>query len=1022
MNTRSFRSAGAALFASVAVLGIFTAVTTAHAVYDPTTYNSTLPTFVNDDFTTAQKDAQRTAGTGMMQALVNAATGGAGSYTIAPGTYRVAAATWKLNGIANFTINCPNVNIWLDIQPSYQGSVDLSWLQFKNCSNIKILGGNTNFDSEQLQFIQATITGWNATAGTIDIIVMPGYDAAGFQAQQGNMSWTFSPQGVCKTRPSYSAFTSLDPNDLTKKRITVGTGYFTDGESTLLQAGDIFFTRHNSASWTAVISCDRSNTNFEIDGINSWYGPMWCQDCSKGTFTTKNCSNYRRPGTNRIGGSQEPPIYANMHTLIFDGCTAGGPGQDDGIDSLGFYSLVADVSGPQTITLFSNVPIGSTINLYDPYTFAPEGQAVVQTMTQLTDSTKAAALVTAVNQYQASLGARKTLAANQQFWVATLDRSVAAEQFAAYDCDELSPNITVTNSYFADMNAQALFVKGHNITVIGNRIDRSNATAIHAQISRYWWEGPVPQNVTIQNNIINNNPCAYGAPGGMWNWALSSIGVEVEGSLPGVAAIQNVNIANNTLTNSARIPILVKNAADVDITNNTIVAAMPTPITNASLTGYTYGIVPNAAIFIAASRGVTVTGNTLSSPTAYCPNLVQMGPYDGLGAVMGPGIFEAWTSAGINCRYAGSVASYSGAADVWTLNSNGWDLEGSSDQFLYVSGAAVGDHTVDVEVTGMANNTADWAKAGVMLRDSSAANSAMVNVATTPAHDVQFQWRTAAGAAAGNFTVAGVPMPAASNPVWLRLVKSAGSYSAFYSLNGATWTQVGATQAINFSNSQYLVGLSATSRTGGAALNTATFTGVHYSDGWNAETLLPNDVNNHGIAGSAVYNAGTGVWTASSGGWDISGAADQFTYVNESTSGNRTFVAKVTGMVNTNEWAKTGLMFRGSLDAGSAMVNVAMTPSHGVQFAWRTADGSTLSNIAVSGVAMPTVANPVWLKLSGSGSSYSAYYSLNGSTWIQVGSAQMVGFSGGGNYLAGFSVASHASAVNTSTFGGISFH
>ncbi len=64
----------------------------------------------------------------------------------------------------------------------------------------------------------------------------------------------------------------------------------------------------------------------------------------------------------------------------------------------------------------------------------------------------------------------------------------------------------MTNSYFADMNAQALFVKARQITLTGNRIDRGTGSAITALLSRYWDEGPMPQNVTISNNIINEQP------------------------------------------------------------------------------------------------------------------------------------------------------------------------------------------------------------------------------------------------------------------------------------------------------------------------------------------------------------------------------------------------------------------------------------------------------------------------------------------------------------------------------------
>ena len=611
----------------------------AWAMYDPATYNADNPTFVNNGFNPAQKEAQRAAGAQMMDELVKAATSGAASYTIAPGTYRVKIATYRLDNIANFTINCRNVNIWLDITESYPDNTDFTWINFKGCRNIKVLGGNTNFDSERLQFVQATITGWNAKAGTLDVQVMPGYDAASFPAQsEGNMSWTFNRQGICKTRPYYSGAVNLDPKDITKKRLTIGADYFAQDAGKMLKVGDILFTRHNYAAWGAVLSTDRSNSDFEIDGINSWYGPMWAIDCTRGSFICRNCSNYRRPGTNRLGGSAEPFIYQNMHTLVWDACTAGGPGQDDGIDVVGSVALVGDVEGARTLVLPYEHPVGETLAFYDGVNFAPLGEAKVAAVAPMTDAARALTLTHALNANQESRGARWRYGDDQKFWTVTLDTDLPVQQFAAYDSSNAAPDVTITNSYFADMNAQAIFVKGHKIEVTGNRIDRGNATAIHAQISRYWSEGPVPQNVNISDNIINDNPSNYGAENGMWGWALSSIGVEVEGSLAGVGAIRNVRIEGNRLTNSARIPIMVKNADGVAIKNNVIVAPMPAPAMGASLDYVTYGIPPSGAIFIAASRNVELSGNTLKSPTIYCPNLIQYGPYNQVSTFSGDNV------------------------------------------------------------------------------------------------------------------------------------------------------------------------------------------------------------------------------------------------------------------------------------------------------------------------------------------------------------------------------------------------
>ncbi len=1002
--------------------------------YDPATYNYRNPTFVKNDFSKEQKAAQRRAGTEMMQALVEAARSGRASYTIAPGTYRVPVHVYNIQGISNFTVFCPGVDIWLEglnAPPDANGHTDgRCWLSFSYCTNVKVLGGNTNFDSEDLQFIQATVTGWDVAAGTIDVQVMDGYNAAGFGAQEGNMSWIYDRAGICKLRPSYSGISDLDPSDPTKKRLTVGSGYFSSGVTANLQVGDIFFTRHNGGAWNPVVSCLRDSTNVEVDGINSWHGPLWVCDCSSGAFITKNCSNYRRPGTNRLGGSGEPVIYCNMMTLVWDNNTAGGPGQDDGIDAFNntAYSVAAAASNAQgTVTLTTSPNVGDKLSFYDPYTFVPQGSARVVSSTPIDDRNERAALGSGLSKYQQSIGSAYTnFDANTPFWTVRLDKSLPVTAYAGVDNDAHSPDITVTNSYFADMNSQALFVKSHKVTVTGNRIDRSNATAIHAQLSRHWEEGPTPQNVTITNNIINDNPCAYGAPGGMWGWAISSIGVCVEGNLPGVGAINNVVISGNTINRSARVPIMVANASNVKITGNTMTAPMPGSPTDAWLAYDSYGFVPCGAIFVAASRGVTLSGNVLQSPTIFCPDLVQLGPYNEVGSISGEDVAGGWKSTTIGSESKGSGGTYAADSGAWTLRSNVADIGGQADRFLYVNGAARGDHMVTAKLTSMTGNTTGLSKAGVMFRESTGSSSKMAVVSgvmaagAKPTFAVQFQWRAADSAAVENAALL-VPPPSPANPLWLGLKKSDANFTAWYSRDSVHWSHLGLIEPINFSKRDYLVGLSAVSGNPAGALNSATFENVRYADVWNAEGILPADINNRGQTGGGSYDFASDVWTVQGGGSDVAGAEDEFTYVSGPTGGNRTLTVRITDMADADASAKSGLMFRADKEAGSAMVNIAVTHSQGVVFTWRGTAGKQAEATTAGEVPGPAAGRPVWLKLVKNGPACSGYYSIDGTNWLQVGAAESPAIDNA-HYLAGLSVTSHARSsepVNISRFAGV---
>jgi len=70
---------------------------------------------------------------------------------------------------------------------------------------------------------------------------------------------------------------------------------------------------------------------------------------------------------------------------------------------------------------------------------------------------------------------------------------------------------------------------------------------------------------------------------------------------------------------------------------------------------------------------------------------------------------------------------------------------------------------------------------------------------------------------------------------------------------------------------------------------------------------------------AAFVDKGNNAFTVSSSGTDIWNVGDQFRFVYKSLSGNGSIVAKVDSLVNTNVWAKAGVMIRQSLDTGSPM-------------------------------------------------------------------------------------------------------
>ncbi|NOY13182.1 MAG: CxxxxCH/CxxCH domain-containing protein, partial [Deltaproteobacteria bacterium] len=146
------------------------------------------------------------------------------------------------------------------------------------------------------------------------------------------------------------------------------------------------------------------------------------------------------------------------------------------------------------------------------------------------------------------------------------------------------------------------------------------------------------------------------------------------------------------------------------------------------------------------------------------------------------------------------------------LYGGGLDIWGTSDIFTYLyQGGKSGDFTIDVKVESIQNTNA-WAKAGIMVRQSLAANSPHAMIVITPGNGVAFQRRVLSGGTSYSTSAAGQ-----SVPKWLRLKRSGNSFYGYYSNNGSDWVLVGS-DTVNMSGTVN-IGLAITSHVTGTDTN-----------------------------------------------------------------------------------------------------------------------------------------------------------------------------------------------------------
>jgi len=141
-------------------------------------------------------------------------------------------------------------------------------------------------------------------------------------------------------------------------------------------------------------------------------------------------------------------------------------------------------------------------------------------------------------------------------------------------------------------------------------------------------------------------------------------------------------------------------------------------------------------------------------------------------------------------------------------------------------------------------------------------------------------------------------------------------------------------------------------------------------------------------------------------GTDIWGNSDQFRLAYKQLKGNGSIIARVDRVGNTNAWAKAGVMIRETLQSGSTHALMVVTPGSGASFQRRITTDDVSANTDVSGVKAP-----YWVKLTRTGSSFTAQISADGVTWADVTVSPAISITMANDVYIGLAVTSHTADV-----------
>ncbi len=485
--------------------------------------------------------------------------------------------------------------------------------------------------------------------------------------------------------------------------------------------------------------------------------------------------------------------------------------------------------------------------------------------------------------------------------------------------------------------------------------------------------------------------------------------------------IDDVHIYNTGLTAAQVADLAVRPGPTVV----SAAAATPNPVTgttaNLSVLGtengwtnsltYTWGTTSQPAgattpVFSVngtnAAQNTTVTFGTAG---AYTFTVTIADPYglstsSAVNVTVGSSLPAGWGSSDVGSVGISGWSSSSGS--TFTVNGAGGGIGGTADAFQFSTQTLLGDGEIRAQVTSQANTGAN-AMAGVMIRNDSTAGSVNALVALTPGNGFIFQTRSSAG---GSTVQGGTASSNAAPNNWVRLTRSGTLMTAYVSVDGTSWTQIGA--ATVTMNSSVSVGLVVTSANS-AALGTATFSNV-------SVTPLPApwqslDLGATGLQGSAEYF--NGAYTLKGAG-TLSGTSDNFHFLYQTLSGDGQILARISTLQNTGTSADIGVMIRDGLTGGSMYAYMGTDGTGAFNWQSRSATGGNTTQVAGGTGTAPNL----WVKVTRSGNTLSGYQSTDGTNWTLVSSQTI---SMGTNIYLGFVNASGStSTLNTSVFDNVS--
>lgn len=283
-----------------------------------------------------------------------------------------------------------------------------------------------------------------------------------------------------------------------------------------------------------------------------------------------------------------------------------------------------------------------------------------------------------------------------------------------------------------------------------------------------------------------------------------------------------------------------------------------------TITGTGFGSAQGTSTLSLNGTAAVVTNWTDSSIAAIVPTGATTGTFSvtvsGQGATSSAftvtPLPSGWSDGDIGS--VGSAGSASYANGVLTVVGGGAGVSGTADGLHFAYQSLSGDGTIIGRLASL-QGTSTSKTAGIMIRESLNAPSTAVYAADYASYTHVFN-RASTGSTASN---QGYSYLASGLPYWVKITRSANTFTQYSSSDGVSWTQMGNGITITMAQNVY-IGLGVSSGNT-SSLATATFDNVSISTSSNPAPVISSLSATTGTIGSQIVLTGTGFGTSQAG-------------------------------------------------------------------------------------------------------------------------------------------------------------